>query len=119
MATEKKSSELFIKGKNKSWQSVGDGVRRKILGFGPALMMTHVAFDKGSIGIRHAHPHTQVSFIESGKFEVEIGDTVSVLGAGDSYFVPPHVEHGVVALEEGRLLDVFAPIREEFLSSAK
>lgn len=46
---------------------------------------------------------------------MEIGDATRVLGAGDSFFVAPEVEHGVVAMEAGVLVDVFAPAREDFL----
>ena len=39
----------------------------------------------------------------------------SILVKGDSYYAKPYVPHGVIALEEGKLLDVFTPQREDFL----
>ena len=111
----KKNSELFIEGKSIEWEKVGEGVRRRIMGYDPNLMMVHVEFKKGSIGYLHKHPHTQVTYIESGSFEVQIGGEKKILGGGDCYFIPPNIDHGVVALEDSQLTDVFTPVREDFL----
>lgn len=98
------------------WETVGEGVCRKILGYDPQLMMVHVQFAAGSIGYVHRHPHRQVTFVERGSFEVQVGDRKRTLSAGDCFFIPPEVDHGVVALEEGSLIDVFNPAREDFLA---
>ncbi|MBI5475087.1 MAG: cupin domain-containing protein [Ignavibacteriae bacterium] len=79
-------------------------------------MMTHVKFKKGAVGALHRHPHVQVTYIESGSFEVRIGEHATVLKAGDCYYVPTNVDHGVVATEDGSLVDVFAPARADFLT---
>jgi quercetin dioxygenase-like cupin family protein len=110
-----KLNEIFVQASDKEWEKAGEGVQRKILGYDSDLMMVHVEFKKGSIGTMHIHPHTQVTYIEKGSFEVRIGGSVQMLKAGDCYFVPPNAEHGVVALEEGMLLDVFTPARRDFL----
>ncbi len=102
-----------------AWEVTGEGVRRKILGYDGALMMVHVQFAKGSVGPVHRHPHRQVTFVERGSFEVQVGTRKGILGTGDCFFIPPDVDHGVVALEEGSLVDVFTPAREDFLASRK
>lgn len=94
---------------------VGDGVTRQILARDPQLMLVRVTFAKGAIGYLHTHPHRQVTFVESGRFEATMGDEKRLIGPGDSYFAPPDVPHGVVALEDGVLIDVFTPAREDFL----
>jgi quercetin dioxygenase-like cupin family protein len=53
--------------------------------------------------------------VEQGSFEVEIDGEKETLKSGDSFFVPPNKVHGVVALEQGALIDVFAPYRQEFV----
>jgi quercetin dioxygenase-like cupin family protein len=98
------------------WEVMGEGVRRKILGYDAQLMMVHVEFAKGSVGSVHRHPHRQVTFVERGSFEVQVGDRTSTLAAGDCFFIPPEIDHGVVALEDGSLVDVFTPAREEILA---
>ena len=109
------TQEGFIRETTRAWESVGEGVRRKILGHDPQLMMVRVNFAKGSIGPVHTHPHRQVTFIAYGSLEVRIGREKQVLRSGDCYFIPPGVEHGVVALEESSLIDVFTPAREDFI----
>lgn len=109
------SSNVFIKNKNIELEHVGDGLSRKILGYNPELMMVRVFFKKGAVGEAHRHPHLQVTLVEKGRFEVHIDGKKEVLEAGDSFFVPADQVHGCVALEDGVLVDVFTPVREEFL----
>jgi quercetin dioxygenase-like cupin family protein len=47
---------------------------------------------------------------------VQIGEESRVLGAGDFYYIPPGVEHGSVALEDSVVIDLFSPMRRDFLS---
>lgn len=110
-------SNIFIKDGEMDWEQVGEGVRRKILGFDDGLMMARVLFKKGAVGALHHHPHRQVSYVESGSFEVEISGEKAVLKTGDSYFVPPEALHGAVALTDGSLLDIFVPARDDFLKA--
>jgi quercetin dioxygenase-like cupin family protein len=79
-------------------------------------MMTVVEFKKGSIGYVHKHPHRQVTYVVRGSFEVTAGSEKHVLKSGDCFFILPDLEHGVVALEDACLADVFAPAREDFLA---
>lgn len=113
-----RESNAFVKAEHLSWETVGQGVLRKILGYDPKMMMVSVKFEKGSVGPLHRHPHRQVTFIERGSFEVQIGAEKKTLNAGDCYFIPPDLEHGVIALEDSSLVDVFAPAREDFLPAA-
>lgn len=108
-------SEQFIDASQLPFEAVGEGVRRKILGYGTNLMMVYVEFAKGAVGCLHDHPHSQVTFVRKGSFEVQIGTERRILKEGDSFMAPPNTPHGVVALEEGILIDSFSPIREDFL----
>ncbi len=112
-------SSAFVKTGDHPWEAAGAGVHRKILAYDSGLMMAHVRFTKGAMGSVHTHPHRQITFVERGSFEVQIAHEKQILRKGDSFIVPPDVEHGVVALEEGDLLDVFTPVREDFLAVGK
>jgi quercetin dioxygenase-like cupin family protein len=112
-----KHSSFFVESDAVLWEAVGDGVQRQILGYDSNLMMVCVKFNKGSIGPVHKHSHRQVTFVEEGSFDVRIGKDKKVLRKGDCFFVRSDVEHGVVALEPGTLIDVFTPTREDFLGS--
>jgi quercetin dioxygenase-like cupin family protein len=110
-----KKGTPFINAADITWETVGEGVQRKMLGYDDQLMMVSVRFEKGAIGSPHHHKHRQVTYIESGTFEVTIDGNTAILRQGDSFFVAPDLLHSVVALEEGVLLDIFTPCREDFL----
>ncbi len=96
-------------------EDLGDGVCRKILARGGRMMMVEVCFEKGAEGYLHTHPHEQASYILKGSFEVTIDGKKDTLRAGDTFYVPPDVPHGVLALEDAAILDVFTPQRDDFL----
>lgn len=77
--------------------------------------MVIVQFEKGAVGSLHHHIHRQLSYVAAGKFEVTIDGKQKILKYGDCFFVAPDLVHGVVALDEGTLVDVFTPVREDFL----
>ncbi len=106
---------VFIEDSQVPWQTVGEGLQRKIMAYDKNLMMVKVAFETGGIGTVHEHYHVQITHIQSGRFEVEIGGKKKILSAGDAFYIPPHVLHGVVCLEAGVLVDVFNPMREDFV----
>jgi len=108
-------SNLFIEDDNVEWENAGPRVRRKLLAYDKNIMMVKVEFQKGAVGYVHKHLHSQVSYVVSGKFEVQIGDEKKILKSGDCYFIPSNIEHGAVNLEQGVLIDVFSPMREDFL----
>jgi len=112
MASEK---NVFIEDSQLPWQTIGEGIQRKIVAYDNQLMMVKVAFEAGGVGAVHEHYHSQITHIESGKFEIEIGGEKKILSAGDAYYIPPHVLHGALCLEAGILVDVFSPMREDFL----
>lgn len=93
----------------------GEGVKRKILSYTDELMCVENHFEKGSIGAMHHHPHTQITYVVSGKFEFTINGEKKIVCAGDSMLKKDSVEHGCVCLEEGILLDIFNPMRKEFV----
>jgi quercetin dioxygenase-like cupin family protein len=91
-------------------------VARKLRARGGALMMVEVYFEKGAIGAEHRHPHEQVSYCLAGEFRFTIEGETAILRAGDSVFIPASKLHGTTCVAAGRLLDVFTPQREDFLS---
>ena len=109
-------TENFVESSSIEWQDLGGGVRRKILSYDKNLMMVRVEFETGAIGALHKHPHIQMTNIEKGSFEVEIDGKKKVLHAGDVFYVHSNLVHGVVCLEKGVLIDVFNPMREDFVA---
>ncbi len=110
-----RQSEQFLFQSSLPWQDLGDGVRRQIYGYDDKIMMVKVEFIKGAVGTLHQHPHTQSTYVVKGAFEVTIGLEKKILKQGDGFLAPSNAIHGVVCLEAGVLLDVFSPVREDFL----
>lgn len=106
----------FTKANSLEWEEVAPGMKRKIMVYDDNIMLVHVHFEKGGVGEQHKHHHSQTSFVVSGKFEVTIGEEKMILEANDAFYPPPNVMHGAVCLEEGVLIDVFSPVREDFLA---
>lgn len=113
--TRTPAGQAFVRAQEAMVEDMGDGVTRQILGHDAAMMMVRVAFRSGAKGYLHHHPHRQASYVEKGAFEVVIDGKTVTLRAGDCYFVAPDLPHGVTALEDSALIDVFTPAREDFL----
>jgi len=107
--------QTFVRTAEVPWESVGEGVRRQILGHGPDLMMVRVEFRRGAVGAVHHHPHRQVTYVAAGRFEASVDGATRLLEAGDCFYVAADRPHGVVALDDGTLIDVFTPARADFL----
>ena len=97
------------------WEAAGEGIRRKVLTYDNGVMMVRVAFEAGAVGAAHSHPHVQCSLVEQGVFDITIAGRTERLRQGDSFLVPPNAVHGAVAIEAGVLLDVFTPMRDDFV----
>ncbi len=108
-------TKVFIENRDIPWENMGNGIKRKIMSYDDRLMLVKVEFEKGGVGSLHKHHHSQITHIESGVFEVEINSEKKVLSAGDGFYIPPNVMHGAVCLEAGVLIDVFSPMREDFV----
>ena len=108
------SSSEFIFSRELVWEDAGPGVKRQIMGFDDKVMMVKVQFETGGIGTLHEHFHSQVTYVESGEFEMTIGDQKKTLKAGDGYYIPPHTVHGCVCKKAGVLIDAFSPARDDY-----
>jgi len=103
-----------------SWDSVpaahpAPGIERRMV-VGQALMICRMRFDPRVVAPVHAHPHEQMTIVERGRVRFTIGGEEHVVGPGAVLHFPPNVEHGATMLdEEVVLVDVFTPIREDFL----
>ena len=96
-------------------QSGGEGVTRRILAYTDGLMCVENTFETGTVGALHSHPHTQITYVLSGAFEFTIDGETRIVRTGDTLLKEDGVVHGCTCLEAGALLDIFNPMREDFL----
>ena len=97
-------------------ETVAPGVVRKVLAFCDNLMSVENEFEEGAVGAMHSHPHTQITYVVEGRFRFTIGDEIREVSKGDTLCKQNGVKHGCVCLEKGVLLDIFTPIRKDFIS---
>ena len=90
-------------------EPAGPGVTRRVLAYNKGLMCVENTFEKGAVGALHSHPHTQITYVVSGRFRFTIGDEVREVTAGDTMLKTDGIIHGYEALEPGVLLDIFTP----------
>lgn len=66
----------------------------------------------------HKHPHEQITYILAGECEFILGQETIHMNAGDVVLVPPDIQHALRPLGNETLLnlDVFSPIREDYLA---
>ena len=100
---------------NAPLKDLGGGTGRRVLAWNDQLMAVEVSFKTGAVGTDHTHPHTQCSYVLSGRFRYSVEGESTELNPGDSIVVPSGLVHGTVCLEQGVLLDIFTPCRKDFL----
>ena len=101
--------------KDAALNDLGGGVSRRVLAYTPQLMIVEVNFETGGVGSVHTHPHFQNTYVRSGRFRFNVDGEFVEVGPGDTLAFPSDVPHGTLCLEAGTLLDIFTPMREDFI----
>ncbi|MSO96150.1 MAG: cupin domain-containing protein [Thermoleophilia bacterium] len=86
--------------------------------FGQGAMLNLIEFSPGTSVPLHAHPHEQLGHVLEGEVLMTIGGIDYPLGPGDAYQIPGGVEHGAVCEERCLVMDIFAPVREDYRARA-
>jgi len=73
-----------------------------------------VLLDADTLVPMHSHPHEQVTYVIHGRFEFTIGDDTRVMQPGDAALIPGGVTHGGRTLTACKVIDIFAPVRDEY-----
>lgn len=103
--------------KNMKYEVLEEGkCARRIKGYDGSLMMVEVYFMDHYVSQEHTHEHEQMTYCLEGTFEFYVEGKPVTISAGDTIYFPSNVPHYcAVKTESGRLLDVFTPIREDFI----
>ena len=78
--------------------------------------VTHswVEVDPGATFPEHQHPHEQVVSVLSGELQLIVEGTTHTLKPGVVFVIPPNVKHSGGSPTGCRVLDAFAPVREDY-----
>jgi len=106
---------MFEKNSESGFCAVAEGIQRKTLVHGDKTLMTKFLLRKGSTVPRHAHPHEQTGYLVVGRMQFWAGEEKCEVSAGDSWCIPGGVEHKVDILEDSVVVEVFSPVREDYL----
>lgn len=87
----------------------------KTLVHGKKTLMTEFLLEKGRILPQHTHPHEQTGYLVTGRMRLTIGEETFEVSPGDSWCIPGDVEHQAEILEDSVAVEVFSPVREEYL----
>jgi quercetin dioxygenase-like cupin family protein len=80
------------------------------------MTVAWITLAKGALVPRHEHPNEQIATVLEGRLRFLIGDGEEfVASAGESVPLAANVPHEVEALEDTVVLDVFSPVREDWL----
>src|SRR6478609_9179843 len=102
-----------------TWESVpletmSDMISRKIIS-GDKAMVAQVFLKKGAVVPEHHHESEQITYILEGALKFELEGQEIVVGKGQVLRIPSNVPHRAVALEDTLDLDIFSPIREDWI----
>jgi quercetin dioxygenase-like cupin family protein len=106
---------MFYKSTDGNFQKVLDGISIKTLVFGEKMLFSEFRMEQGSKLPMHKHPQEQTGRLLHGKIALTIGAEKSVLNPGDCWLVPANTEHGAEILEDSAAIEVFSPVREDYL----
>src|SRR6266478_8787379 len=103
-----------------TWNSVeletmSDVISRKVIS-GEKAMVAQVFLKKDAVVPEHHHESEQITYIVEGALKFELEGKVVIVRKGEVLLIPSFVPHRVVALEDTLDVDIFAPIRTDWLT---
>ena len=106
---------MFVKRSDGGYQTPMAGIELKTLAYGEKTLMTQFRLKRGAELPLHRHPHEQTGYLVSGKIRLSIDDRKFECTPGDSWTIPGDVEHGAEIIADAVVIEVFSPVREDYL----
>jgi len=106
---------VFAKHSVDGYRAALPGIQMKTICYGARTLMTEFLLERGSTLPRHAHPYEQTGYLVKGHLRLTIGGQEQDIEPGDSWCIPSRVEHGAQCLEDAVAVEVFSPVREDYL----
>jgi quercetin dioxygenase-like cupin family protein len=111
--------EMFEKLTEEGYEQPLNGIEQKTLVYGEKMLMIEFRLRKDAGLPIHAHPHEQTGYLVRGRIRLTIGSDVYEVLTGDSWCIPGGVLHGADIIEDSVAIEVFSPVREDYLPGIK
>ena len=106
---------MFYKSNRDGYKQILPGIKLKTLVFGEKSLLSEFRMEQGSQLPWHAHPQEQTGYLLSGRIRLSIGEETIEVEPGDSWNVPGDVRHRAEILADTVAIEVFSPVREDYL----
>jgi quercetin dioxygenase-like cupin family protein len=106
---------MLQKSSKNGYKTVFEGVELKTLVYGEKTLMTEFLLKKDHELPLHSHPHEQTGYLVKGHICLIIDSEETDIRPGDSWCIEGDVEHGAKIFEDSVAVEVFAPVREDYL----
>jgi quercetin dioxygenase-like cupin family protein len=107
---------MIVKAGQGGYNQLLEGVRLKNLVLGERMHLTKVTLDQGAVIPEHQHPQEQTGYMLSGKLRFFGQGGETIVTPGDCWTFASGETHGAEALEDSVVLELFSPLREDYLS---
>ena len=106
---------MFYKRDTQGYKEVMPGIKLKTLVYGERTLLTEFLLKKGKTLPLHSHHYEQTGYLVSGKIRLTVSNEIYDVGPGDSWCISGHAEHGAEIIEDSVAIEVFSPVREDYL----
>jgi len=110
---------MLVPKSDKGFVAALPGIARKTLAYGEKTLMVEFRLEKGSALPLHSHPYEQIGFLVSGRMVLTIAGEAKEVAPGDSWCIAENVEHGAEVAEDVVAIEVFAPVRPDYLPAVE
>jgi quercetin dioxygenase-like cupin family protein len=106
---------MFTQHNSADFHPLLPGIQIKTLVYGEKTLLSEFHLAQGSLLPRHAHPQEQTGLLITGRIRLTIGSEAFEAAPGDTWCIPANVEHQAEILQDAVAIEVFAPLREDYL----
>jgi quercetin dioxygenase-like cupin family protein len=106
---------MFYKSDDTGFKEMLEGVKIKTLVYGDKTLLTEFRLKRGKQLPKHEHIYEQTGYLVKGRITIYIGNESFEAEPGDSWTIPGNVEHGADSLEDSVVVEIFSPVREDYL----
>lgn len=110
---------MFEKHNTEGYKTPLSGIRMKTLCHGARTLMTEFVLERNSTLPVHFHPCEQTGYLVTGHIHLRIGAEEHDVRPGDSWCIPSGIAHGATILDDSVAVEVFSPVREDYLPQAR